>query len=158
MRYDCCYDNDNDNVDYSFLQGKKKTTNRCDAVFICVYIFSSFLGCAIRFRFILYRFMSVLIYVFVENIDLYIVGFFGKKKKRKKENKQTKRKQKKKGGRSGLRSGLLMEAWTRRRRAIFCVSAGTRYCNQNTARNTSPSHTHSHTHSGHALGMVSVCH
>lgn len=59
-------------------------------MFICVYIFSCFLSCVIWFSFILYRSESVLIYVFVENIDLYIVRFL--KKKRRKQNKTEKQK------------------------------------------------------------------
>lgn len=51
--------------------------------------------------------LSDLIYVFVENIDLYIVRFLEKK-----EEKTTNKTKPEKKGHSVLRSGLLMDAWT----------------------------------------------
>lgn len=69
--------------DYSFLQGK---TNCCDSV----YSFTFFYYCVVISIYLiafLYRLTYVLIYVFVENIDLYIVGFLEKKNKTKQNKK-----------------------------------------------------------------------
>lgn len=77
-----CYSDTLRMFDYSFLQGK---TNCCDSV--SIRSLSSILCCDFRLFncifFFLYRLTSVLIYVFVENIDLYIVGFLEKKNNKK---------------------------------------------------------------------------
>lgn len=113
-----------------------------------VFIFFCFLSCVISFSFILYCSESVLIYVFVENIDLYIVGFL-KKKKRRKQNKTENQKR----GTFGF---------------TFWPSDGSVRCfvswlAHGSAINTLPgtqllqTYTHTHMHTGHTLGRICVC-
>lgn len=109
-----------------FYRVKKK--HCCDAMFLCVYIVSSFLSCVVWFHFILYCFewFNLCVcrkYRFVHS------KVFGKK--RRKDNKQNKTRKK---GTFGF------TFWPSDGR----MDAGTRFCNQNTARNTSRSDTCTH--------------
>lgn len=69
--------------DYSFLQGK----NCCDSVSIRSLSSTTVFVVSINLIAFLYHLTYVLIYVFVENIDLYIVGFLGKTKQTKNKTK-----------------------------------------------------------------------
>lgn len=117
----------------------KKKNHCCDAMFLCVYIISSFLSCVVWFHFILYCFewFNLCVcrkYRFVHS------KVFGKKKKKRQQTKQNQKKR-------DIRFYVLAFWWTHGRWHTVLQS---KHCQKHISLR------HMHTHAGRTLGKNSL--